>query len=60
MCKLTADEDALIIDWSPVDPSWGKGRLQYVCVEESLGVLEAGEKFWKLGEEYFPEKGEQS
>ena len=56
ICKLTDDEDALIIDWSSVDHSWGTARLQYGCMEANFGMLEAGEKFWRLGEKYSAEK----
>ena len=44
MCKLTPEEDACIIDWSPVDTTWDTARLQYACLEENHGILEAGEK----------------
>ena len=56
ICKLTDDEDALIIDWSSVDHSWGTARLQYGCMEANFGMLEAGEKFWLLGEEHSAER----
>jgi len=58
MCNLEAQEQALIIDWTPVDPSWGRARLQYGCMEENFGLLEAGEKFWRLGEAYSAERVE--
>ena len=58
ICKLTDDEDALIIDWSSVDPSWGTARLQYGCMEANFGMLEEGEKFWLLGEKYSAERVE--
>ena len=56
ICRLTDDEDALIIDWSSVDHCWGTARLQYGCMESNFGMLEAGEKFWRLGEEYSAER----
>ena len=49
---IREDEDSCSIDWTPVDTSWQTGRLQFAEVEGVEGMLEDGEKFWKLHEEY--------
>ena len=49
---IKEDDDSCIIDWTPVDPSWQTARLQFAEVEGVEGMLEDGEKFWKLHEEY--------
>ena len=54
--KLTATDDASIIDWAPVHATWQSGRLEFACVEEVPGLLEDSDKFWKLEEEYPAEK----
>ena len=54
--KLTATDDASIIDWAPVDATRQSGRLEFACVEEVPGLLEDSDKFWKLEEEYPAEK----
>ena len=49
---IREDEVSCGIDWTPVDPSWQTGRLQFAEVEGVEGMLEDGGKFWKLHEEY--------
>ena len=48
------DEHSCIIDWRPVEQTWESSRLQYVVLDGVEGMLEDGQKFWKLYEEYSP------
>jgi hypothetical protein len=54
--KLTlrkGGDNSCRIDWTPAQPDWGFGRLEYAEWEGFQGMLESDTHFWKLsGEEY--------
>ena len=50
------DDNSCSIDWTPAQPDWGFGQLEYAEWEGVQGMLEGDTHFWKLsGEEYSEE-----
>ena len=47
-------ENSCTVDWRPVNTEWNTARLQYAVLDGVEGMLEEGNKFWKLYTECSP------
>ena len=50
--RLTQFNDYSMVDWTPVDDTWGHGRLEFGEMEGVTRLIDNSGKFWTFGEEY--------
>ena len=50
--RLTQFNDYSMVDWTPVDDTWGHERLEFGEMEGVTRLIDNSGKFWTFGEEY--------